>query len=556
VTTLKLALVAALWMVAIAIGSFGTSDTDMRLRITHSWWSGAPEVDPRLPKPETRLAPAAFSTVGTNGTRRIFWDTGQSILMLPGDWLGTKLQRWVHAGPRSVRTAVVSWLVFMPLNVAMVLACFWLLRLFGSSEQLAAIASLIWLLATTALPYAQIAFQNNQVLLFVIVAHAAILGWVQTRRHWLIVASGLAAGAALLVRASCVIHVFTIGLFLLGCIALDKGAKRKAAGVVAAWSAGFVPLLVLGRVIDFVRYGSFFTTGQTVWLQNINTDPLLSGLPHLAANYPFIYPPAVGILGVLFSPAKSIFLYDPLLAPCLLIAAFSWRTLSPYLRLFIAAACLNLLLHIVLTSRIDFWAGDWSWGARYQISTVDLLLIPLLPSLIRGAYSASVRWAWPARGLIALAVVVQFLAVSMMVDEEIWAQALQDPSVCNRLYWDAPLGFRLGRRVDSLYCLASGSHESICPNAIGAEALRANPHCAADVTGLTYANRLVFFPFDPDNSMSVYRMELAIWVAAVVAAIAATTVWLRSAGRRSSASGPLGCDVPREVSVGARRATE
>ena len=45
----------------------------------------------------------------------------------------------------------------------------------------------------------------------------------------------------------------------------------------------------------------------------------------LPPNYPFIWSPEVGIWGVLFSPAKSIFIYDPLLVPCLGICIFYWR---------------------------------------------------------------------------------------------------------------------------------------------------------------------------------------------------------------------------------------
>jgi hypothetical protein len=376
-----------------------------------------------------------------------------------------------------------------------------------------------------------VAFQNNQVLLFVIVAHAAILAWTQTKRYSFLIVSGLAIGAALLLRASSLIHVMTIGLFLLGCLAIDKTHKREGVKVLALWAAGIVPLFAVGRIFDFLRFGTFLTTGQTVWLQHINDDPIFTGLPLMPAHFPFTGDFSVGMLGVLISPAKSIFLYDPLLVPCLLIAAFSWRQLTPHVRLFIGAAALNLFLHMIFTSRLEFWHGDWAWGARYHVTSVDLLLIPLVPTLIRSAFGAPLGRAWLARTILALAVAVQLLAVSMEADEEIMVEALQDYSTCDAETWDAPLGFRLGMRLESLYCLASGSRLSSCPSAIGAEALRAHPSCAASVEGLQHSTRLAFFPFDPFNKPLVARIELLVWAITLSAAFGVTAAWLRSVRR-------------------------
>src|SRR5262245_49749033 len=93
VTTRKLTIVSLLWLIATCSGALGTADTDLRLRMAHAWWSGEPEVDPHLLPPRSR-EDIEFGVIGRSGQRVIFYDPGQSVLMLPADWLAAKLNRW------------------------------------------------------------------------------------------------------------------------------------------------------------------------------------------------------------------------------------------------------------------------------------------------------------------------------------------------------------------------------------------------------------------------------------------------------------------------------
>jgi len=107
-TTLKLGVLATLWLIAVNIGSFGTDDTDLRLRMGHAWWSGASEVSSRLPQPISR-EDALRGVRGAGGKRYVFYDPGQSILMMPGDWLASKMDHWVSgADGKDFRTQVVD----------------------------------------------------------------------------------------------------------------------------------------------------------------------------------------------------------------------------------------------------------------------------------------------------------------------------------------------------------------------------------------------------------------------------------------------------------------
>jgi len=523
--------VTLLWLIVINTGEFGTDDTDLRLRMAHAWWSGASEVSPNVMPPISR-EDTNQGVPGAHGKRYIAYDPGQALLMLPGDWLASKMDHRLEGAERKgFRTPFVNWIVFVPLNLALVLSGFALMRLFGFGEALAAVSSLAWLLGTTVLPYAQTAFQNNQVLLFVLLAHAAILAWLKKPRLLFAALSGAACGAALLMRTTSVIHLFTTGLFLLVCLFIARSGWRESSRVLGYWLLGLAPFVVFGRIFDYLRYGSLWTTGQSQWIRQIGSDPRFAGLPQLAPHFPFTNEAHVGVLGVLFSSAKSIFIYDPLLLPCLIVGFAAWRQLTPQLRCYAALAVLNLVLHIALTSRLDFWHGDWAWAARYHLTSVDLLLVALIPVTLRRALAPADLKAWLLRGAIGCAIAVQLLAVSMPTGVEMEMEVLRNPSYCARETWNYPRYFRLGERARNLYCLATHSSSPQCPAAVAARPPPGSV-CVPHIEGLKEANRLAFFPFDPTLDSRSASWAGVLWGAALLLALASTGAWFYSAWRR------------------------
>jgi hypothetical protein len=353
--------------------------------------------------------------------------------------------------------------------------------LFDFSKRTAGLASIVWLLGTTVLPYAQVHQQNNQILLFVTLGYACALAYVLRGRPYFALLSGLALGAAFLIRTSSSIHAFTVLLFLVGCIAYQSRDKLQVLRGMGLWLIGLTPLVLVGRIIDYIRYGSFWTTGQQLAIlqQQMTTNPIWSNLPEQPANYPFSNPPHVGILGVLFSPAKSIFIYDPLLLPCLILGIFLWKKLSPYIKWYLITGVLNLGLHIVLTSRLVFWSGDSAWGARYHVTSVQLLLIPLIALFIHYLLSLKGWRTWLMRGILLLAIMVQIAAVIMPYNLEV-AQAKYN---YNQFY--------LGLRVRNILCLANPSFSDQCVSQV----VLGNQISLAEKQALEYDNRVHFLPF-------------------------------------------------------------
>jgi hypothetical protein len=204
-TALKLSLITWLWLFVINIGTYGINDTTARLQMAHAWWTGTEEATlPADYKPTSRLE--LLGVIGEGGKVYLPYDIGQSILMLPGDWVGTQLwQMFPQFGEKFWRRLTVNFLIFMPLNVAVVVSCFKFLKLFDFEERIAGLASIVWLLSTTVLHYAQEPQQNNQILLFVTLGYATALASALRKNTLFVVLSGLASSAALLIRSSSVL---------------------------------------------------------------------------------------------------------------------------------------------------------------------------------------------------------------------------------------------------------------------------------------------------------------------------------------------------------------
>ncbi|WP_055073538.1 hypothetical protein [Pseudanabaena sp. 'Roaring Creek'] len=515
----QLALVALLWIGVINTGSLGSSDTDFRLQMAHAWWTGTPEVSPDF-KPIIR-GEIGGGLMGTGGKRYINYDLGQSMLMLPADWIGTQLHRFIpnrSAIPELyLRRLIVSFLIFVPLNVAMVIACFYLLRLFEFKEKLAGLTSIVMLMGTTVLNYAQIHQQNNQILLLTLTSYALSLVYLQRGKYQFAIGSGLSIGIAVLIRNTSIINALTSLMFLLGCIAYQSRNRYEIWQCVWQciwlWTTGFLPIALFDRTLAFFRYGNFWATGSSVFMQTQATDPFFAQLPALPPNYPLINSPEVGILGVLFAPAKSIFIYDPLLIPCLAIAFLTWKMMLPYMRWYLIVNIFNLAMFLILTSKVEFWSGDVAWGARYHVTSVHLIIVPLLALLIQRWQHQKIK-NWFIAVLIAISITIQIISVVMPNNLEVVQTLIRGEKTTNT--------FTLGRRTTNILCLFNNSFSDECTDKI----LQNSILSEAQKNQLQYDNRMVFLPFNMGNKIGskiVTMLVLSIWILVLLTAIFAIT---------------------------------
>jgi hypothetical protein len=239
-----------------------------------------------------------------------------------------------------------------------------------------ALATLLWPLATST-------FDQAQQALFALLA--TWLAWRSARDDR--VTSAAAGGAAAGVLF-CYQQVYAIWIPFLG-LALLEGTRRLSRRDLLRVLA-FVGAAALVGAADLgynaLRFGSPFQNGK-----------LGDSLVPLVGN------PAIGLLGLLVSPGKSVLLFSP---PVVLAVA-GWRDFRRAHR-WLARAVLGATVgHLALISTLTFYGGDWAWGPRYLVVLVPLWALPM-PYAFRRL---------PRRGAVAIVVaagvLVQGLALSL-----------------------------------------------------------------------------------------------------------------------------------------------
>jgi hypothetical protein len=198
---------------------------------------------------------------------------------------------------------------------------------------------------------------------------------------------------------------------------------------------------LLDRLYQFYRFGSFFNTYIGALAQEARQrDPLLP------ANYPFTTPMHTGVFGALFTPEKSIFLFDPLLLLTVLMVAVAWRRFTPAVKAYTITLTLLLLAYLCFYGRFFAWAGDSAWGDRYVSTTVELATLLAVPSLL--AYRRHVgRVVWLAgAALMAVSLVIQAASVAFWLPLEIYQMATRGhPTFVVGLRIENVIAFLLGK---------------------------------------------------------------------------------------------------------------
>jgi len=453
-----LLLVTALFTFLIQSGELGTSDTTHRLQVAHSLWTGQPQVFPNE-YPD-------FGLHGRGGKLYASYGIGQSLLMLPADLAGTAashLPLWRNyvesATDPAIRSILVSISINVFVNVLTALAAFRLLGLLGFSMLESVAGTLGLLCATTHLHYAQNMTENNYILLLTIAGFALQYRWLTTGDWRSLVWGSTALGLSLLTRITTILDIFGAACFLLLAIvfARAQGTSGVAGNHVPAFPRVRIYLqtalpiyavfLLLDRAYQYIRFGSWTNTYVAILAREQRQMD-----PTLPLSFPFdghwfqggIHS---GVLGPLFGPEKSIFLFDPMFPLALVLTILLWKRLTPALQAFLAASLVLLGSYIAFYGRYDSWAGDFAWGDRYISSAVELTALLAIPLLLR--YRRFLRRPIWYLGLIVTAgsVAVQCASLAFWLPLEIYQmETFGHPTWVVLLRFKNIAAFALGRR--------------------------------------------------------------------------------------------------------------
>jgi hypothetical protein len=411
-----LALTAGLIAFAVQSGELGSADTQHREQSAHAFWTSEPPVfSQEFPE---------FGVHGRAGKLQSYYGIGQSLLMLPADIVGTFAERLptfadYRGTDPTVRNIVVSYSTNIFLTVFTALVCFRLLRQFKFSINQACAGVLALLVLTTHLHYTQNLMENNYICLLTLAGFSYQYEWLRSGSRRALLIGSSAFGLNLLTRLTTGLDLLAGALFLLLVLCLEGVRGRELWQRSRSCMAIALPVYaffgLLDRLYQYYRFGSFFNT-----YMGVTARETLRRNPSWPASYPFETPFHIGFFGALFTPEKSIFLFDPLLFLMILLAAAAWKRFTPEVKAYVITTLLLLLAYISFYAKYTVWSGNSAWGDRYVSTTVELAVLLAVPLLLRHRAQLG-KLVWNIGiALIVVSAVVQIASVAFWLSLELY----------------------------------------------------------------------------------------------------------------------------------------
>jgi hypothetical protein len=436
-----LCVTAGLLAFVVQSGELGTADTMHRLQTTHWLWTSQPQVFPNE-YPE-------FGLPGRDGQIFSWYGIGQSLLMLPPDLVSTWVSHWRffsdYEDDPAVRSILVSYSTSILVNVLTALIAFRLLRQFRFSVNEAVAGVLALLFCTTHLHYTQNMQENNYILLLTLSGFSFQYDWLRTGSVRALFIGSLALGLNLLTRLTTGLDVIAGGVFLLILLwfepAQDRALWRRFLDYCKVAAPVYSFFLVIERFYNFYRFGSWTGTYLPIFARVSRQQD-----PTLPANFPWSTPFHEGVLGALFKPEKSIFLFDPLLVLALVLLVLLWKRLTAEVRAYALTSLLLVAGYISFYARYAYWAGDFSWGDRYVSSAVEMVALLAVPLLLRHRAKLT-PWIWRSSlVLIGASLVIQVASLAFWLPLEIYQmETLGHPTFVIALRFKNIAAFALGK---------------------------------------------------------------------------------------------------------------
>jgi Dolichyl-phosphate-mannose-protein mannosyltransferase len=327
------------------------------------------------------VAPNINTVRGRGGKFYAQYGIGQSVLALPfyatGKWAHEFLERH-HAGSwiRTFEGPVIGdpdkrWggeveIFFVNLFCAFVMAGLMVLFFrfslrIGAATRWAVVATVLLGFTTHVAGFGVEFLQHPAEAFLLFLAFYLLFDDAENPRRRDRVLAGVCAGVMILVRASAIVLIPALTLYLFWNAFRRSAAWDGAAKALEAGAACVLFLIPVFAGIAITMFGNYVKWGE------------LSYSGSYAAFNSFDNSWLVSLYGFLFSPGQSIFIFSPIL----LLAPFYFR---PFARKYAAetGAILGLTLSYALFyGRSLTWHGQWCFGPRYLMALVPLLVLPL-----------------------------------------------------------------------------------------------------------------------------------------------------------------------------------
>ena len=436
-----LCLTTGLLAFVVQSGELGTADTMHRLQTTHWLWTSQPQVFPNE-YPE-------FGLHGRGGKIYSWYGIGQSLMMLPADLVATWVSHWHvfsnYQDDPAVRSIIVSYSTSILINVLTAVLAFRFLQQlqFSTKEAIGGVLALMF--CTTHLHYTQNMQENNYIMLLTLVGLTCQYEWLRTENRRALWIGSVALGLNLLTRVTTAIDVVAVGVFLLMVLLFERVGSGELWNRILSYCKMAVPVYaafaLVERLYSYYRFGSFTQTYLPIFAREMRAQD-----PTLPANFPWSTPLHEGVLGALFKPEKSIFLFDPLILLAILLIVMFWKRLESVVRAYVICSFFLLVGYICFYARYTYWAGDFAWGDRYVSTAVEMVAMLAVPLLLH--YRAYIS-RWVEAGavlLIAISFVIQMASLMFWLPLEIYQmETLGHPTCVVALRFKNIAAFALGK---------------------------------------------------------------------------------------------------------------
>ncbi len=436
-----LCLVAGLLAFVVQSGELGSADTTHRLQVSHWLWTSEPQVFPNE-YPE-------FGLRGRGGQIYSWYGIGQSLLMLPADLLGAGIAHWHifadYEDDPAIRSIVVSYSTNILLDVLTALIALRFLRQLGFDLKQTIAGVLALLFCTTHLHYTQNMMENNFIMLLTLVGFSYQYEWLRTSSARALFCGSAALGFNLLTRVTTGIDLIAAGTFLLIILWFEHKLDGNVWQRLFAYSKVVFPVyalfFVIERLYSWYRFGSITQTYLPIFTREMRAQD-----PSLPANFPWSTPLHVGIMGALFQPEKSIFLFDPLLILALVLVFLLWRKMDAVTRAYAMTSLLLLLGYIFFYARYTYWSGDFAWGDRYVSTAAEMVAMLAIPLLLKYRQNLA-SWVWPVGiAITAISFIIQIASLMFWLPLEIYQmETLGHPTFVIALRFKNMVAFALGK---------------------------------------------------------------------------------------------------------------
>jgi hypothetical protein len=169
------------------------------------------------------------------------------------------------------------------------------------------------------------------------------------------------------------------------------------------------------RLYQLYRFGNWTTT----YVHYFTIEHRLQD-PALPAKYPWETPFHVGFFGALFSPEKSIFLFDPLIVLTIAVVLWGWKRFNSSQKAYVIAALTLVFAYICLYARYTVWNGNFAWGDRYVSTAAQMAAFISIPLMLKSrAELGRAVWALGVL-LITASIVIQLASLAFWVPLEIY----------------------------------------------------------------------------------------------------------------------------------------